>query len=353
MDTNLFSLFGSEEGDEQNLPKKQTPKKKNSKASKQTTIDLFAFDEEAQVAATPVEEMLADDTLALATNSDAIDQVTTPNAITSIPEEAASSPTKDDNSAEELNQPSAAVVEESKSIDEVETINITSPEIIEKNNPTEQLTTLDAIGQYKEAPVEELADTKLNAFEITPIAEAIDSNFNTEPSLDEYLASIEKQNATSNDHQLEEQYVQELLISDYSMFLDTPLTGTLDTETEASKAATDEKQQPSLPEWDLTKKYYTIGEVAKLFDVNTSHIRFWSKEFNFRLRTTRKGDRMYTPEDIERLRLIHELVKVKKHTIKGAKEILNTKSQKVTQTVDLKDNLKDLKNMLLGIQKKL
>jgi DNA-binding transcriptional MerR regulator len=109
----------------------------------------------------------------------------------------------------------------------------------------------------------------------------------------------------------------------------------------------------SLPEWNLNKKYYTIGEVAKLFEVNTSHIRFWSKEFDFKLRTTRKGDRMYTVEDIDKLRLIHELVKVKKHTIKGAKELLSTNKKKVVEKVDLKAQLKDLKSLLLGIQNKL
>lgn len=87
--------------------------------------------------------------------------------------------------------------------------------------------------------------------------------------------------------------------------------------------------------------------------MNTSHIRFWSKEFNLKLRTTRKGDRMYTPDDIEKLRWIHELVKVKKHTIKGAREILQTQKKKVVEKIDLKDNLKELKSLLIGIQKKL
>ncbi len=108
-----------------------------------------------------------------------------------------------------------------------------------------------------------------------------------------------------------------------------------------------------LPEWELQKKYYTIGEVATLFNVNTSHIRFWSKEFNFRLRTTRKGDRMYTAQDIQKLRLIHELVKVKKHTIKGAKEILSVNKKKVVEKIDLKEQLKDLKALLIGIQNKI
>jgi hypothetical protein len=55
---------------------------------------------------------------------------------------------------------------------------------------------------------------------------------------------------------------------------------------------------------DEQKQYQTIGEVAKLFDLNTSHIRFWTKEFNIKVRTTRKGDRLYTRQQIEELKLL-------------------------------------------------
>lgn len=154
-------------------------------------------------------------------------------------------------------------------------------------------------------------------------------------------------------------YVGEIVSTDYSMFLslEEKEAGAVppavpQQEAPAPAAAPDNEVQ-SLPEWELSKKYYTIGEVARLFDVNTSHIRFWSKEFSLKLRTTRKGDRMYTPNDIEKLRWIHELVKVKKHTIKGAREILQTQKKKVVEKIDLKDNLKELKSLLVGIQKKL
>lgn len=106
----------------------------------------------------------------------------------------------------------------------------------------------------------------------------------------------------------------------------------------------------SLPEWKLTKKYYTIGEVAQLFEVNTSHIRFWTKEFNFKLRTNRKGDRMYTPIDIDKLRMVHELVKVKRHTLKGAKDIINNKKINLAKNITLKDNLTVLKELLINIR---
>lgn len=108
-----------------------------------------------------------------------------------------------------------------------------------------------------------------------------------------------------------------------------------------------------LPEWKLDKKYYTIGEVAQLFAVNTSHIRFWTNEFKLKPRTTRKGDRLYSPKDIAELRLIHHLVKEKKHTIKGAREKLKVEKVGVNQKLDLKESLTGLKDMLLQIKEQL
>ncbi|MBL7704956.1 MAG: MerR family transcriptional regulator [Taibaiella sp.] len=109
----------------------------------------------------------------------------------------------------------------------------------------------------------------------------------------------------------------------------------------------------SLPEFDLENKYYTIGEVAALFGVNVSHIRFWTTEFNLKVRTTRKGDRLYNPENIARLRLIHHLVKENGFTIKGAKEKLKHQKQNVSSQVDLKNKLNGLKDKLERIKKNL
>lgn len=105
-----------------------------------------------------------------------------------------------------------------------------------------------------------------------------------------------------------------------------------------------------LPEWELTKKYYPIGEVAKLFDVNISHIRFWTNEFKLNPRTTRKGDRLYAPEQINELKLIHYLVKVKKHTIKGAREKMKNQKETVGNNLKLKESLTELRDLLLNIQ---
>ena len=73
-------------------------------------------------------------------------------------------------------------------------------------------------------------------------------------------------------------------------------------------------------EKEIEKLYYTIGEVAQLFQVNASHIRFWSKEFDvIKPATNKKGNRLYTQADIDNFRKIYHLVKEKGYTLKGAK----------------------------------
>lgn len=70
----------------------------------------------------------------------------------------------------------------------------------------------------------------------------------------------------------------------------------------------------------LTKLYYSIGEVAKMFDVNPSLIRFWEKEFPIlKLKKNKKGNRMFMVKDIQNLELIYDLVKNKGFTLEGAK----------------------------------
>lgn len=93
----------------------------------------------------------------------------------------------------------------------------------------------------------------------------------------------------------------------------------------------------------LTKLYYTIGEVADMFSVNTSLIRFWEKEFNLiQPKKSKKGNRMFTPKDIENFNKIYHLVKTNGYTLEGAKKALKSK-QTVHNSIDLKDS-KDLDN---------
>lgn len=74
----------------------------------------------------------------------------------------------------------------------------------------------------------------------------------------------------------------------------------------------------------LTKLYYSIGEVAKMFDVNASLIRFWEKEFPIlKLKKNKKGNRMFMVKDIHNLELIYDLVKNKGFTLEGANKRIN------------------------------
>jgi len=84
----------------------------------------------------------------------------------------------------------------------------------------------------------------------------------------------------------------------------------------------------------LTKLYYAIGEVAEMFDVNASLIRFWEKEFSIlKPKKNKKGNRLFTVKDIKNLERIYDLVKVKGFTLEGAKKELKKKNR-VNHRVD-------------------
>lgn len=81
-------------------------------------------------------------------------------------------------------------------------------------------------------------------------------------------------------------------------------------------------------EHNLTKLYYTIGEVAEMFDVNTSLIRFWEKEFQvIAPKKNRKGNRLFTPKDIVNINKIYYLVRIKGFTLDGAKNAIKSKEE--------------------------
>jgi DNA-binding transcriptional MerR regulator len=105
--------------------------------------------------------------------------------------------------------------------------------------------------------------------------------------------------------------------------------------------------------WKPQKQYYTIGEVAELFGVRTSHIRYWTTEFELKVRTTRKGDRLYTPAIIAELRTIYHLLKERGFTIPGAKARLKEAQKPSVETLDLRQALLQLRNQLLLIRNQL
>ena len=91
------------------------------------------------------------------------------------------------------------------------------------------------------------------------------------------------------------------------------------------------------------KRYYSIGEVANAFGVNTSLLRFWEKEFDqIKPKKKQSGIRKYTPEDVKSIQLVYHLVKEKGLTIDGAKKQLKMQSQDDPKTV-LLEKLQKLK----------
>ena len=108
--------------------------------------------------------------------------------------------------------------------------------------------------------------------------------------------------------------------------------------------------QVELPE----KRYYSIGEVARAFKVNTSLIRFWEKEFDvIKPKKNAKGNRKFTPEDIKNIELIYHLVKERGFTLEGAKTHLKEEKQKTLSNFDIVRKLEKIKSSLINIKNQL
>ncbi|MDX1332443.1 MAG: MerR family transcriptional regulator [Robiginitalea sp.] len=102
------------------------------------------------------------------------------------------------------------------------------------------------------------------------------------------------------------------------------------------------------------KRYYGIGEVARAFDVNTSLIRFWEKEFDvLQPKKNAKGNRKFTPKDIKNLELIYHLVKERGFTLEGAKLHLKENRQKTMDTYEIIRKLERVKSELIKIKEQL
>jgi DNA-binding transcriptional MerR regulator len=102
------------------------------------------------------------------------------------------------------------------------------------------------------------------------------------------------------------------------------------------------------------KRYYKIGEVAKAFDVNTSLIRFWENEFDvLKPKKNKKGNRLFTPEDLDNLKMIYFLVKEKGFTLEGAKNKLKENPDEIFSKHKIVMRLEDIKNELIEIKNQL
>ncbi|MCW3788263.1 MerR family transcriptional regulator [Plebeiibacterium sediminum] len=104
----------------------------------------------------------------------------------------------------------------------------------------------------------------------------------------------------------------------------------------------------------IEKLYYTIGEVAEMFKVNTSLIRFWEKEFDIiKPFKNKKGNRLFTPTDVDNFHLIFHLVKEKGMTLKGAQKKLQDNHDDTVNNFEVVSKLKDIKSMLLEMKESL
>ena len=107
-------------------------------------------------------------------------------------------------------------------------------------------------------------------------------------------------------------------------------------------------------EKEITKLYYSIGEVAEMFQVNASLIRFWEKEFDIiKPKKNKKGNRLFTPVDVDNFHLIFHLVKERGFTLQGAKDQLKTKMDETKQQHDVIKRLQKIKSFLLEIKDEL
>lgn len=98
------------------------------------------------------------------------------------------------------------------------------------------------------------------------------------------------------------------------------------------------------------KLYYSIGEVAQAFNVNTSLIRFWEKEFDsISPKKNKKGDRFFTPKDIENFKTIFHLVKEKGYTLEGAKVVLQSQKN-LSKKVEIIARLELVKAELIKLK---
>ena len=107
----------------------------------------------------------------------------------------------------------------------------------------------------------------------------------------------------------------------------------------------------SLKEKKIKKIYFSIGEVAAMFDVNKSLIRFWEKEFIIiKPKKNKKGNRYFTENDINNFKIIFHLVKERGYTLDGAKKKLRENKEDTIKNVEIVNQLKDIRSQLVSIR---
>ncbi|HOI87063.1 MAG TPA: MerR family transcriptional regulator [Lentimicrobium sp.] len=102
---------------------------------------------------------------------------------------------------------------------------------------------------------------------------------------------------------------------------------------------------------EIEKVYYRIGEVAEMFNVNVSLIRFWEKEFDIiKPHRNKKGNRFFTKQDVDNFHLIYHLVKERGYTLQGAREKMKENPDELSGNLELVKTLQNLKAFLLELK---
>lgn len=104
----------------------------------------------------------------------------------------------------------------------------------------------------------------------------------------------------------------------------------------------------------MAKLLYTMGEVTEMFDVNASLIRYWESKFDcIKPHKNKKGNRMFTPSDVENFKLIYHLVKEKGMTLEGANKTMKRRGNKVKSEVNILERLQNIRAMLVEVRESL
>ena len=107
-------------------------------------------------------------------------------------------------------------------------------------------------------------------------------------------------------------------------------------------------------EKEIEKLFYPIGEVAQMFDVSLSSIRYWEKEFDIlKPKKNKKGNRMFTKKDVENLRIIYHLTKERGFTLEGAKRKLRENKTDTIDNIEIISHLKNIRKFLVDFREEL
>lgn len=110
----------------------------------------------------------------------------------------------------------------------------------------------------------------------------------------------------------------------------------------------------AIADMDLNKQYYGIGEVADMFHVNASLIRYWENEFDIlKPKKNRKGDRLFRPEDIRNLQLIYHLLRERKYTLEGVRKKLKEERQAAVRQFEMVQSLQKIRKFLVTLKEQI